>query len=214
MPLRYAGCLLIAALWTLVAPAFAQDDRLEVGVRAILLASQGEPSNDMPGGGFAVRWHWKDAWRIGAGVERFSFDYERPHRALGISQDPALKVIDGSNRATRVSGWIERRYERDGAWVWFWTAGLGYASVSADDVSGPTGSGGSFDIVTNASDELQVLSSIGLKRPMGARWMLEGALHLEQHFSNYELQDRVSGATGKIGPHTPVGLSFGFSYVW
>ena len=111
----------------------------------------------MVGGGVVFGWRWKDQWHFGGSIDDMTFDYERPQRELGIVQDPAQKAIDGSNSFTRLSGWLERRYDNSRDWHWFWGAGLGYASITAEPfVSGPTNSGGTFNITTDASDELHV----------------------------------------------------------
>ena len=212
MSRKYASLALFAAFWVVSCNAFAQDRELEIGFRPLVLASQGEPSNDMLGGGIVGSWHWRDDWYFGAALDSMSFDFERPQNILGIPQDPDVKTIDGSNSFTRVSGWIERRYGGGNAWDWFWNAGLGFASVDADDVTGDTASGGTFNIVTDASSEIHLMTSIGLRRPFGERWSFAATFHLEHHLTDYKLRDTVSGATGKIGSHTPVGASATLSY--
>ena len=193
--------------------AFAQEGRFEVGGQGLVLLSQGEPSNDMVGGGVVFGWRWKDQWHFGGAIDDMTFDYERPQRELGIVQDPAQKVIDGSNSFTRLSGWVERRYDDSGNWHWFWGAGLGYASITAEPfVSGPTNSGGTFNITTDASDELHLMTRAGLRRALGDNWTLTGTFHLEHHFTDYMIRDTVSGAVAKIESHTPVGLSLTFGY--
>ncbi len=213
MTRRRHCCRGILALACLVGmTAQAQEAGFELGFRPMVLASQGEPSNDMLGGGLVLSWPWRQGWYFGAALDNMSFDYERPQNVLGIPQDPNLKAIDGSNSFTRLSGHIERRYDRERAWNWFWTAGLGYAIVDVDVVTGPTASGGTFNIVTDASDEVHLMSSIGLRRSMGPRWLFTATFHLEYHLTDYQLRDSVTGATGKIGSHTPVGASAAFSY--
>ncbi len=192
--------------------AVAQDNQLEIGLRPMVLASQGEPANDMLGGGIVVTWQWRDDWFFGAALDSMSFDYERPQNVLGIQQDRDLATIDGSNSFTRLSGWIERRYDVESVWSWFWNAGLGFAAVDADVVSGPTASGGTFNIVTDASDEVHLMTSIGVRRPIGERWSFAATFHLEHHLTDYKIRDTVSGATGTIGAHSPVGASATFSY--
>jgi len=212
MSRRHIGLVLITALSALSSAAVAQDRQLEIGFRPLVLASQGEPSNDMLGGGIVGTWHWRDDWYFGVALDSMTFDYERPQFALGISQPPGLKAIDGSNSFTRLSGWIERRYESDGAWDWFWGAGLGYATVDVETVTGPTALLGTFNIVTDASDEIHLVTSAGLRRSLGDKWTFAATFHLEHHLTDYEIRDTVSGATGKIGAHTPVGLSATFGY--
>ena len=159
MTRRRHCCREILALACLVGmTAQAQEAGFELGFRPMVLASQGEPSNDMLGGGLVLSWPWRQGWYFGAALDNMSFDYERPQNVLGIPQDPNLKAIDGSNSFTRLSGHIERRYDRERAWNWFWTVGLGYALVDVDVVTGPTASGGTFNIVTDASDEVHLMS--------------------------------------------------------
>ena len=63
-----------------------------------------------------------------------------------------------------------------------------------------------------ANDEIHLMSSIGLRRSMGENWALVGTFHLEHHFTDYKITDTVSGATGKIGAHSPIGASVTLSY--
>ena len=212
MPNRCLRVMLLITVWATCTTTAAQEQQLEVGFRPLVLASQGEPSNDMLGGGILASWHWRDDWFFGVALDSMSFDYERPQNILGIQQDPAVATIDGSNSFTRLSGWLERRYDRRGTWEWFWNLGLGYASVDADVVSGPTALGGTFNIVTDAGDEFHLMGSTGLRRPLGENWTFAATFHLEHHLTDYKLRDTAFGATGKIGSHTPVGLSGAFSY--
>lgn len=209
---RFICLLLLTVHWTLSTKAVAQENGREVGFRPVLLLSQGEPSNDMLGGGIVGTWRWKYEWFFGIGLDRVSFDYERPQNILGIRQDPDVKTIDGSNSFTRLSGWIERRYDRGETWGWFWNAGLGFASVDEDIVSGTTALGGTFNIITDASSEVHLMGSAGLRRSLGKNWTSAVSFHVEHHQTDYKLRDTVSGATGKIGSHTPVGVSATFSY--
>ena len=209
---RFGSALAVAAGWGVGSAVIAQETDFEIGFRPMVLASQGEPSNDMLGGGLVGAWRWREDWYFGVGLDSFTFDYERPHQALEIQQDPDTKTLDGSNSFTRVSGWAERRYAGGGPWSWFWNAGLGVASIDADAVAGPTISGGTFDIVTEASDEVHLMGSIGLRRSLGENWALAGTFHLEHHLTDYKLTDTVSGATGKIGAHSPIGASVTLSY--
>ena len=209
---RFGSALAVAAGWGVGSAVIAQETDFEIGFRPMVLASQGEPSNDMLGGGLVGAWRWREDWYFGVGLDSFTFDYERPHQALEIQQDPHTKTLDGSNSFTRVSGWAERRYAGGGPWSWFWNAGLGVASIDADVVAGPTKSGGTFDIVTEASDEVHLMGGIGLRRSLGENWALAGTFHLEHHLTDYKLTDTVSGATGKIGAHSPIGASVTLSY--
>ena len=58
---------------------------------------------------------------------------------VGLRQDPTVDVIDALADSTVLSGAIGRLYnETDNGFDWFWTLGIGFASPSVDDVSGPT----------------------------------------------------------------------------
>lgn len=189
--------------------AAAEDDRFELGLRGLIILGDGRPANDMLGASVAGRFRWKDGWYLGVGLDSVTFDYERPYDVLGIS---STEEVDGTNDFRRVSGWIERRYDRDGrSWSWFWAAGLGLASVDAEIVRGSTLAGGTYDIATDAKDEVHVMLSAGIRRAAGARWALDGTLGLEHHSVDYQLTDRISGATGAIGSQTPLSLSIGIS---
>jgi len=79
-------------------------------------------------------------------------------------------------------------------------------------VTGPAAGGGTYNIVTTASDEIHLMSTIGTRRAMGENWMFSAGFHLEYHLTDYKFVDTVSGAMGKIGSHTPVGATVLFSY--
>ena len=212
MAQRYISLLLLIAPWAVCTTTTAQENQLELGFRPLVLVSQGEPANDMLGGGIVGTLHWKGDWYFGAALDFMKFDYERPQNLLGIAQPPNTKAVDGTDDFTRLSGWIERRYNHDRAWNWFWNAGLGYASPDPGIVTGDTASGGTYNIVTDASDEIHLMGSIGLRRELGSDWTLTTTFHLEHHLTDYKIVDTVSGATGKIGSHTPVGVSVTFSF--
>lgn len=84
--------------------------------------------------------------------------------------------------------------------------------VGADIVLGPTALGSTFNILTDAGSEAHLLGTAGLRRPLGPSWRVTAAFDLEHHLTDYQIRDTVTGASGKIGSHTPVGLSVTFSY--
>jgi hypothetical protein len=202
--------LWVAAILCGACPALgAEEYRFDAGARLLVLLGDGVPANDMIGVGVTGHWLWREGWYVGLGIDQVEFDYERPNDLLGIA---STEEIDGSNDWTRVSGWIERRYgKEDQGWSWNWRAGLGFASVGTEDVRGATPTGGTWDIATDASNELHVLLAVGLRRGIG-RWAVDGALHLEHHATDYELVDRVSGRTATVSSQRPWGGSIGLSY--
>ena len=192
--------------------AFAQEGeaaRFDIGLRAVLLFSKGEPANDMMGEGVILRWRVKDAWHLGVAYDSVTFDYETPNKALGIV---SASVVDGSNDLSRTSVLIERRYETQRKWDPYWLAGVGFASADAPNVTGLRAGGGAFDIATDADDEIHVFAGGGLRRSLGERWMLDAALTFEHHTTDYEIVDRVSGSRGTIGSQSPYGITIGLSF--
>lgn len=192
-------------------PVTAQQREFDVGVRGVVIVSEGVPSNDMMGFGLVGRWELRDSWHLGVGFDSVTFDYETPYRVLGID---STEQIDPSNEFSRISLLVERRYERPASpWSWFWTAAVGFASIDVgENAIGTTPSGGSFNVATTADDEVHVFAGAGLRRSFGEHWALETALTIQHHTTDYQLVDLVSGATGSIGSHTPYGLTLGVSY--
>jgi hypothetical protein len=182
------------------------------GARYNVLASDAPPANDMHGYGLTLRHAGATGWGYGLALELYEYDYEEPYKVLDIARPPGTEPIDGSNESTVVSAWIEKELGRPQGWRWFWTAGLGYAFLTVDTVTGPTAGGGQFDIRTDAEDELQLMASFGVRRRLSARWSAEVALLAQHHFTDYTLRDSISGRTGSIGSQTPIGISFGFFF--
>jgi hypothetical protein len=189
----------------------AQDPepRFDVGLRGVVLLSKGEPANDMIGEGLLFRWRARRAWHIGIAFDAVTFDYETPNKALGIV---SATVVDGTNDISRASLLVERRYDGDRSWDWYWLLGVGSASVDVPNVVGVRADGSTFDIATDADDEMHVFAGGGLRRPLGARWTLETTFTVEHHTTEYELVDQISGARGTIGAQSPYGIAIGVSY--
>ena len=53
---RFASALGVAAAWGIGSAAVAQETDFEIGFRPMVLATQGEPANDMLGAGLAGAW--------------------------------------------------------------------------------------------------------------------------------------------------------------
>ena len=191
--------------------AMAEDRRVDVGVRGVVIIGDGQPANDMIGYGAVGRWEFRESWYLGLAFDSVTFDYETPSRVLGID---SVEEIDPGNEFTRVSVLAERRYEHAGSpWIWFWTAGVGFASIDVGtNAVGTTPGGQSFDIATTADDETHFIVGGGLRRLFGEHWALEATLTLQHHTTDYQLTDLVSGATGSIASQTPYGLTLGISY--
>jgi hypothetical protein len=208
-----AAAMMGLVAYLLATPAAAQDRRFDLGIRGVLTAADGEPANDIPGFGVFGRYHLSDRWSLGLAVDQTEYDFEQPARILGLQQDPSLEPIDVVAEATVISGWLQRDYER-GRTTWFWGVGLGLASIDVPDARGPLVGSGSFDIQTDADSEIIASLTAGVVRRLGERWFLEFALRADQHFADWQLTDRISGATGAIDDYLAWGghLGFGFRF--
>lgn len=208
------ACVPMVALLSLAAPAAADDGRFEIGLRAVLTASDGEPANDIPGYGLFGRYRLNDRWSLGFSVDQTEYDFEEPAKLLGLQQSASLEPIDTVAEATVVAAWIERDYVRSDRMTWFWGLGAGLADIDVPDASGPLAGGGRFDIQTEADTEMIASVSAGLRRRLASRLFFEFAVRADQHFADWKVTDRVSGATGAVDDYLALGghLGFGFSF--
>jgi hypothetical protein len=175
-----------------------------------MLFSKGEPANDMIGEGLIARWRVRDNWHVGIAFDTVTFDYETPNKALGIT---SATVVDGINDFSRVSLLLERRHDTERRWDWYWLVGVGFVSLDdVQNIAGTRASGGSFNIATDADDEVHLFAGGGLRRPLGERWAVETTFTFEHHTTDYQLADLVSGARGSIGSQSPYGIALGISY--
>ncbi|HEU4779437.1 MAG TPA: hypothetical protein VFS58_06095 [Steroidobacteraceae bacterium] len=203
-PWRPAAAFLLGVLAGPI--AHGADARFHLGVWVGVDVADGEPANDIPGFGLQLRYSLSENWALGAGVGLTEYDFETPAAILGITQDPSVEPIDALAEATTFSAWAERAFvPGEGQTTWFLGAGLGAASVDVPDVAGARADGGQFDIHTEVSTEIIVTGFAGVRRTLGDRWYAEFRVHANQHFADWAMTDRVSGATGTIDDY----LSFG-----
>ncbi len=195
--------------------AEAQDGRWEAGARFVAMTAGGEPANDMLGLGLVGRYRLVERWRLGFALDYSEFDFERPALIAGLPADFSAGDIDGDVTFTMVSAWIERVYGAGGAREWFWTAGLGGATLDVDPVTGPLQGGGTYTLSTHfdgelGADEVIVPLSAGLRLRIASRHALELALRADYHVADWEVVDEVSGATGRIDDYWARGGSVGW----
>lgn len=215
MNLRWTGRLFAVVVIALSSqvPGWSQE-RFDLGVRGVLSVADGEPANDIPGFGVFGHYRLKDRWSLGLALDRTEYDFEQPARLLGLAQDPALPPIDVVAEATVVSAWLQRDFGRDASPTqWFWGLSLGLASIDVPDAAGPlVGSGGSFDIRTDAGTEVVASALAGWSRRLGRRWFVEFAVRADQHFADWQLTDRVSGARATVDDYLALGGHLGLGY--
>jgi hypothetical protein len=195
------------------AVAMGGEREFSAGALATISAANGEPANDIPGFGVQVRYAWNERWAVGAALLRSEYDFETPAEIVGITQSPAVEPVDVLAESNALQGWVERTIRPGaGATRWFVGAGLAAASVDVPDVAGPRADGGQFDLRTDAGTEIIVTAFAGVRRAMGERWYVEFRVHANQHLADWQVEDRVSGASGAIddyasfGGHVAVGM--------
>ena len=194
--------------------AAAEADRFELGVRLGAVAADGEPTNDIMGGGVYGRYRLSDRWRLGVAVDHSpDFDVERPYEFLGLVGDPAAGEVDAAGTSTNLLAWIERAHPRPGGrWEWFWGAGGGVGFVDVEAVSGPLAAGGRYEIVEEVGTELLLIALAGLRFRLGTAWSLEAALRAEQHHTDWTVTDRRSGRSVDLDDYLTTGGHVGIAY--
>jgi hypothetical protein len=184
-----------------------------VGARAAVTLANGVPANDIPGYGIFGLYRVNDEWTVGIGLDRTEYDYENPARLIGLPIDPAAEAIDAKAEGTVISAWVERSFSPpESRTEWFLGAGLGAASVDVPNATGPTLTGGTFDIRTEADTEIIVSVLGGVRRKLGDRWFVEFSLRADQHFADWTSTDQVSGASTTIDEYFAYGGQLGFGY--
>ena len=207
------GLCVLTGLMLLASTGQAQDTKFEIGLRANVLLGDGTPANDILGLGVMGRYRLNNGWFVGAGIDTYSFDYERPWKILGLRQDPNVPTIDASADNTVFNGSFGRLYnETDHGFDWFWSLGLGFASPGVDDVSGPTDTGGTFDIATDVGSEIHVMATLGSSYNFSKSWSTSFSARVEHHFMDVLITDRVSGDTAKIDSQSPIGAYWSLNY--
>ena len=210
---KYQTLAICLVSFFLMPMAHADENRYEVGLRANVLLGDGVPANDILGLGVIGRYRLTNGWFLGAAVDSYAYDFERPWRLVGIEQDPDIAVIDASADNTVLSGSIGRLYnETDHGFDWFWTLGLGVALPSVSDVTGPTDAGGTFDLTFDTGTEIHLMATLGSSYNFSKNWSASLAARIEHHFMDVTITDRVSGNTAKVDSQSPMGAYLSLNY--
>ena len=195
--------------------ALAEDagSKFELGLRANVLLGDGVPANDILGYGVIGRYRLNNGWFIGAGIDTYEYDFERPADLLGIVQDPDEDTIDALADSTVLYGSFGRLYHpTDRGFDWFWSLGLGFASPDVEDVSGSTDTGGMFDLTFDVGNEIHLMGTLGSSYNFTKNWSTSFALRAEYHFMDIVITDEVSGATKTIDSQSPLGAYLSLNY--
>jgi hypothetical protein len=211
--------LAAAVLAACAAAAGAQDaggDRFDLGLRIDALVAGGEPANDLLGAGVVGRFRIDHRWWIAVSVDHSpGFDVERPYEFVGLAgaEDEAGEVIDAEADMTQLNAAIERRYTRPGRRLeWFWGVGAGFATVDVADVRGPLVGGGEFDLHQEVGTEILVGASAGFRVGFGRGFGLDFNLRAQQHLTDWQVTDRVSGRTAEVDDYLVTGGQIGVSW--
>ena len=183
----------------------------ELSARGNIVGANGTPSNDILGIGFILHRKLSDDWYLGFGLDIApEFDVERPNEELDIKSVSETDALGTMYMFTVVA---ERRYMlKSEGWIGFWNLGAGIADIDVDDADGDVAGGGRFDIKIDADTEYVLIGSVGALQRLGEHWSARYEATLEQHFADWEIEDRVTGRTDSYDDYTVYGLRVGFNY--
>ncbi len=183
----------------------------ELSARANIVGGNGTPSNDILGIGIILHRKLSDDWYLGFGLDIApEFDVETPNDELGIDSVSETDALGDMYLFTVVA---ERRYMlASEGWTGFWNLGAGVAYVDVDDADGGVEGGGRFDIKIDADTEYVLIGSVGALQQLGEHWSARYEATAEQHFADWDIEDKVSGRTDSYDDYTVVGVRIGLNY--
>lgn len=204
MNIKTATATSLILVLTLCGQAQAQS-RFELGLRGNVLLGDGVPANDILGFGLIGKYYLSDGWFLAGTLDAYDYDFERPYQVVGLSQDPGVKTIDSKIKSTTLGAALGRHYGDKSGFDWFWSAGVGVGFPDSTNVSGPTDTGTTFDLVIDAKTEIQIMGTLGTTYYSSGRWSFTAAARAEHHFLDITVTDQVTGNTGKVESQTPLG---------
>lgn len=203
-----AAMAMIASPTELVAEG---NSKYDLTGRFNAVGGTGEPSNDILGFGVVLHRRLSDEWYLGFGIDvAHEFDVETPNELLDID---GVGEVDALGTMILLTALAERRYAFESSnWSAFWNLGFGIASVDVDDADGAVEGGGRYDIEIDADTETVLVGGVGLMQRLGENWSMRYEATVEQHFADWEVSDRVSGASDSYDDYTVSGLRLGLNY--
>ncbi len=212
LPKPHLGLMLVTIAMGGEAPALTQDGKFDLGLRANILAGDGEPTNDVLGYGLFGHVPLNDRWSLGFAIDHSpEFDVERTAKIVGFEQSgDEEEEIDSKGSSTTLSAWIERTYgER---FQWLWGVGAGVTDVEIDPLEGFRPNGTPFLVETDAGTELLLIANGGFRYWFGGRrWAFSTEIRLEEHFGDWTLTEVRSGDTVTVDDYLLTGIHFGLS---
>jgi len=79
-------------------------------------------------------------------------------------------------------------------------------------LSGPTASGGTFDLTFDAQTEVHISGSLGTSYRFTPAWSVTFAARVEHHFMDIQITDRVTSSTANVDSQSPVGAYLSVDY--
>jgi hypothetical protein len=185
--------------------------RFDLGLRANIMAGDGEPTNDVLGYGLFGHLPLNERWSIGFALDHSpEFDVERTAMIVGFEQRGEEDEIDSKGSSTTLSAWVERSY--GARFEWLWGVGTGVTDVEVDPLEGSRPSGAPFRVETDAGTEVLLIANAGVRHWFGgAKWAWSAEIRLEQHWSGWTLSEVHSGQTEEIDDYLLSGVHFGIS---
>ena len=192
--------------------AYSTSGEFSVGLFGNAVGSKGVPSNDVLGFGVTANYELKDNWFVSLDFIRSKADFERPWKAAGLIQDPAVKTIDAKYTSNLFMVHGGKVISSDNSnHDWFWSAGLGVNSIDVDDASGPLQGGGNFNVTTTVSSETMMGIKGGLIHHFSDNWDVTYTLRLDRHIAEWVVKDTLSPASGVVDNYATYGASVGIS---
>jgi hypothetical protein len=216
MPSPSSLCKVALGCAPFMVPITAEADdpgKFAMGVRLQTTMANGVPANDMPSYGIYGLYRLNDRWTLGLSLDRAEFDYEEPARQLGIPLDPAAEPIDAKAESSTLTASVERSFSAPQASrEWFLGAAFGVADTDVPIITGPTATGGTFEIHTEVDREVVFSLLGGVRQRFAESWFGEFTLRADQHFAAWEPEDRISGAATRHGDFFAYGAYLGIGY--
>ena len=191
--------------------------RFFIGVRAGVNAGDGEPANDMPNFGVYGRYRLSGPWLIGVAVDSSTFDFEQPGNLIDVNP---VGVVDAEITATSVTAWGEYEFEPIGEDGFlrrlrpFVGAGVGFASLDDDDLSGATEGGGAYAFDISGGTEIIPGAVAGLRYDITRNVVVELGARVDYHLTELEITDNLSGNSAEVDDYVTYGGYLGLQFRW
>jgi hypothetical protein len=127
-------------------------------------------------------------------------------------QSTAVQDVDAKVSEESFSAWLESQFDGPFGLDAFWQLGGGAANSDAGNATGPTATGGTFNIVSDFGTTPFAFAAIGVRGDFAGHWYWEEALRLEQRFGDIRFVDTVSGGSGTLDWPLLYGGYLGFGY--